>query len=428
LYCGRKEKGSNLKITPANSTVEVQRYRWLILFVVVMSYIVVFLSRLSIGPLAPFLKPSLNLSNAEIGLLVTSTSIASAPALLASGWLVDRVGIRRMLIFGTFVGGFCFALLFFVPNYQFMVGIMVVSGVGFGCIFPAALKAIILWFPARERATAIGINQTGTNFGGIIAAGIMPTVASNWGWRYGFLVLGLIGLTICLSCFICYRDPQAPGLASKGSRESAAGGEKMSERGQTSQVLKSRDLWMLACSSLFLAVAEYSMITELVLYLNQELLFGVVAAGGMLALAEAAGAFAKPGLGLGSDRLLNGRRKIVLLGMALSACVIFLSLAFFGRALNWWIYPLVFILGFVAIGWGGLQATLIGELGGRSSAGTAAGFIASVLILGMMSGPPLFGYILDSTGSFRSAWAAMAVSCMISAVFIVFIREHKKKI
>ena len=67
------------------------RYRWIILAVAWMSYLTVFFARLGVGPLAPFLKEALYLSNTQVGLLMSATSMTYAPTLMVAGWLVDRL-------------------------------------------------------------------------------------------------------------------------------------------------------------------------------------------------------------------------------------------------------------------------------------------------------------------------------------------------
>ena len=71
-------------------------YRWVILGVGWLAYLVAFLQRLSIGPLAPFIKEDLSLTNAQIGWLMSAAAIGYMLTLIPAGWLVDRIGVRRM--------------------------------------------------------------------------------------------------------------------------------------------------------------------------------------------------------------------------------------------------------------------------------------------------------------------------------------------
>ena len=404
------------------------RYRWIVLAAVWASYLAVFLTRLSIGPLAPFLKDAFNLSNAQVGSLVSATAIIHGPTMVAAGWLVDRLGVRRVLVVGTLITGLCITTIFFAPSYQAMFIILLLTGLGTGCIYPSAVKAIILWFPLRERATAMGINQMAINAGGIIGAILLPTIAITLGWRYGFLFIGFGALAICLCCAILYRDPPQEVLPVAAGNISGSASAKPSTTRLMIELFKSRDIWMLGLAGLFLCIVEFSAMAYLVLYLSESWLFGVVAAGGLLAMTEGMGALGKPASGFISDRLLGGRRKIVFLFMGGISAITCLVLGIFGNNLGWFLYPVLVILGVGAIGWGGLSATMAGELGGKEAAGVTAGATSGILIIGTITGPPLFGYIVDRTGSFEMAWFAMALCALISIIFISLIREHKRRI
>ena len=85
------------------------------------AYLVVFLSRLCVGPLSPFLKESFDLSNAQIGGLTSATAVAYMPTLILAGWLADRIGVRRALIIGTLITGVSVGAVALAPSYGVML-------------------------------------------------------------------------------------------------------------------------------------------------------------------------------------------------------------------------------------------------------------------------------------------------------------------
>ena len=141
------------------------------------AYLVVFLSRLCVGPLSPFLKEAFDLSNAQIGGLTSATAVSYAPTLILAGWLADRIGVRRALVIGTVITGVFVGAVALAPSYGVMLLLLGCSGFGCGFIYPSAVKAVMVWFPPQERATAIGVNQTAVNVSGILGAAIMPALA-----------------------------------------------------------------------------------------------------------------------------------------------------------------------------------------------------------------------------------------------------------
>ena len=183
----------------------MSRRRFLILGVVWLSYLLVYLARLSVGALSPYLKDAFDLTNAQVGGLMSASALTYAPTLIAAGWFVDRVGVRRMLVFGTLVASICITVMYLAPSYAVLFGLLALSSLGAGCIYPSAVRAVILWFPVSERATAIGVNQTAINASGILAAVTLPSIAERWGWEYGLLAVGLAGFAVTALVIVGYR-------------------------------------------------------------------------------------------------------------------------------------------------------------------------------------------------------------------------------
>ena len=268
----------------------------------------------------------------------------------------------------------------------------------------------------------MGLKQTAVNIGGIVSAVTLPAVAIALGWRYGFLFLGIIAIAIGVTAFILYKEPPVP--ASTSSTGSAAPAMAM----PLSELLKSREIWLVAISSLCLAWVEMAIIAHLVLYLTEVLLFSVVAAGGLLAMAEAAGAAARPGSGLLSDRVFSGNRKQVFILMAGIASVSCLLVGLFGSYLSWAIYPVLILLGVGGIGFGGIALTLASEFGGRYGAGKAVGLVATIGMGGSIFGPFVFGHIVDISGSYKLAWLSLAFIAALCLLLLLFVREERRRI
>ena len=124
------------------------------------------------------------MSNAQIGGLTSATAVAYMPTLVVAGWLADRIGVRRALIIGTLITGVSVGAVALAPSYAIMLLLLGCSGFGCGFIYPAAIKAIMLWFPPRECATAVGVNQSAVNISGMLGAAVMPTLALRLGWQW----------------------------------------------------------------------------------------------------------------------------------------------------------------------------------------------------------------------------------------------------
>lgn len=400
------------------------RYRWVILGVCWLAYIVAFMQRLSIGPLAPFLKEDLGLTSAQVGLFVSAAAAGYGLATIPAGWLADRIGIRWLLLIGEVIGGVFILGMFTITTFTQGLIFMLLAGLGMGCLMPSTTKAVLVWFPLKERATAMGFKQTALNVGGIITAITLPSLALAWGWRLGFVIIGVVGIVIGIVSFILYKEPpQSVGLNTSGPVTPA--GTKPSVR----EIFRGREIWLVIFVGFSMAFVEHSAMAYFVLYSEKVLLLPVVTAGFFLALTEGGGGVGRVMSGLISDRLWHGSRKglyILMCAIACAACIVFVFLGS-GSPLRV-IVPLCLILGFTGIGWAGLQLTLVGELAGRELAGMVTGIATAITMLGNVVGPPVFGYLVDITGSYRMSWQLLAFVAAIAAILLVFVREGKRRI
>jgi len=423
--CRKKEnkiKTENIKDPWVSSGKNTNRYRWVILAILWITFIVVFLVRLSVGPLGPFFKEDLNLSSAQVGLVLSIAAFGYLLTQIPVGWIADRIGARWPIALGEIIAGCAMISLYFVSSYGMFMALIFLTGMGCGFLAPSTTQAVIVWFPKRERATIMGFKQTAVNIGGIIGAATLPAVAVAMGWRFGFFILGIIAISIGIISFLFYKNPPDLSYSICQKRKDPFAIVPLKA------IIRNTEIWKVAMGIFFLNWIEMAMIGHFVIYLNKALLFPVVAAGGLLAISETAGAIARPVSGLVSDRIFYGRRKPVFIFFAATASVMCLLLAVFGIRLSWGIYPVIFVLGIGAIGFGGIALTLLSELGGKGGAAKAAALGNSIGMGGSILGPPLFGYIVDITGSYPTAWLSLAIVGIICVFTLISVKESERKI
>jgi len=241
------------------------------------------------------------------------------------------------------------------------------------------------------------------------------------GWRYGFLLLGIIAIIVGIAALILYKEPPRSVVSDSGDTTESNSLPML-------ELIKNRDIWLLALSGFCLSWTEFTVIAHLVLYLTESLAFPVVTAGGLLAMATAAGAIARPGSGLLSDRVFGGRRKPVFIMMAATASLMCLILGLWGPYLSWAIYPVLLLFGLGGIGFGGIFYTVISEFGGRHGAGRAIGLGGTISICGSVIGPVIFGYLVDISGSYQLPWLSLAFVAALCLPLIISVREGKRRI
>ena len=133
--------------------------------------------------------------------------------------------------------------------------------------------------------------------------------------------------------------------------------------------------------------------------------------------------FGRVGWGVASDRLFGGRRKIVLLIIGITGAALMVALSLMTRQSPLsLLLVVVFLSGLCLVGYQGVSYALIGELAGGARTGAALGLMITINAGAATLGTPLFGFIVDQTESYPTAWqllaAALAVSCVGLAAFL----------
>jgi MFS family permease len=122
-----------------------------------------------------------------------------------------------------------------------------------------------------------------------------------------------------------------------------------------------------------------------------------------------------------SDRAFGGQRKGVLVGIGIGSVALLGLLGLVAPAISPVILlSLIFLSGVCMIGYQGVSYALIGELAGSARTGAALGIVISVNSLGAILGTPLFGYLVDQTGSYAIAWSALGATVLIGVLALKF--------
>jgi ACS family hexuronate transporter-like MFS transporter len=166
-----------------------------------------YIDRQVVSILAPTLTRELHWSEADYGHIISWWSIAYGLGLLFMGRFMDRIGERRGL--GIAVSTWSLAAMAhaFVRTVAGFSVARFLLGLGESGNFPGANKAVAEWFPKKERATAFGLFNAGTNVGVVAAALLVPWIALALGWRWAFIVTGSLDLVWLVIWLAVYRDP-----------------------------------------------------------------------------------------------------------------------------------------------------------------------------------------------------------------------------
>jgi ACS family hexuronate transporter-like MFS transporter len=398
---------------------QVERYRWIILGTLFSLHVFTSVGQFSIPPLLPFIKKEMGLNYTQVGLFTSSYFFGIALTATFGGWMADSLGIRRMVVSGTFLMAIFMILAGWMPTFLGMISFLILAGICYSTVTPSTNKATMYWFHERSRATAMGIKQTGINGGGFLASFIIPPIALHFDWRYGFSFAGLLVLIGGMTMLIFYREIEPFPHHQMALHE---------WKKQIRKVVSNRNVLLLGFDGFFRVGVQNAFLTYLILYLQKILQLPVITASLFFGLAHACGAMGRITWGFVSDRVYGGERKKVYLSIALISGIALLVLGILPPAVPVWVVTLVVaILGFTTVGHQGVGLSFIAEVAGKELAGTASGFNQSFYFFGVVVMAPLFGFMVDVFETYTVAWMSLALFSFVASGFVAFVKEDLKK-
>ena len=366
---------------------------------------------LAIPPLIPFFQPELELTYSQVGSIMSFLYLGAILMSLPAGWITDRLGVKKTIVFSLIFSGFFVALLGLIESYLAAVFFTFLVGLGYGMSNPPTTKGIMVLASEGNRGLAMSAKQTGVPIAGGLAAAVLPPLALLISWKFSFVLAGAAIFLAGLLSQVLYRS------AKEQNPPSRPVAEEVPRRGW-GKILKNRNMILLSVAGAFCALVQSSLFTYTILYLKDARGFELIQAALCLTLMNGGGILGRIFWGILSDRLFRGSRKIVL--QLLVSLIFLITLVL---ALDLPLSPLVltsilFVLGASAIGWNGVYHAFIGEMSGKEMAGRATGLAMAIVFMGGAMGPILFGRIVDAYHSYRAAWFFLCAA--MAGAFVVY--------
>ncbi|HEY0947271.1 MAG TPA: MFS transporter [Opitutaceae bacterium] len=274
---------------------KIPHFRWWIITLVFLAAVLNYVDRQTLSALAPTIQHDLGMDDRAYANIVNIFLIAYTIAYLVSGRLVDKLGTRAGMV--VFVAWWSVANMLTAAAHgvRSMGAFRFMLGLGEAGVWPAASKVVSEWFPARERALAIGVYTMGATIGATVAPYIVIPLAAfpyteklpflsdllgaGAGWRMAFIITGGLGLAWLLPWLFFYRQPRESKrvtekelqlLDESAAEEAKAGGVTSQAPWTWRQVLTSRVVWLLLLGRLITDPVWYFYQFWFPKYLNAE--------------------------------------------------------------------------------------------------------------------------------------------------------------
>jgi MFS transporter, ACS family, hexuronate transporter len=182
------------------------RIRWLILSLLFLATTINYVDRQTLSILAPTIRAEFHLTEVDYSRVVSAFLLSYTVMYAVSGRIIDKVGVRMGMAASILWWSLATMATSLARGGLSLTWFRFALGVGEPGVYPAGLRAMAEWFPERERAMAAGIFSSGSAVGALVAPPLIAFLAIRFGWRYAFLLPGVIGLFWLPVWLLLYRN------------------------------------------------------------------------------------------------------------------------------------------------------------------------------------------------------------------------------
>ena len=355
------------------------------------------------------------------------------------GWLIDKIGARRVLLVGVSLTGLGFILLSQVNSLMslyLIFGLVLSLGFNLGYIH-ATTASVSKWF-IHKRSRAISLLVVGNGIGGALFVPLIAWLIVTYGWRTAAVIIGVVTLLIPVPLSLLIKStPEEMGLKPDGEPKKspvtapgpiAAGVKKIIDSSTdevnltVKEALKTRAFWTYIGSMMLRNCILGSLVVHQIPHLVDIGIPYQTAAGilGSMILLSIPGRLLIGSLGDWIDK------RILLFFLCLLQAVAIMILT---HATT--IFLVYLFVACYGLGYGGmisLSISLRADLFGRKNYATISGISAALVTVSTVVAPIFAGYIYDVTESYNIAFYTFTVAIILSGFMFLSIPKTSPKL
>lgn len=388
-------------------------FRWVILLLTVL--VNLFASGMSVNCMPSLygeIAIEIPMTHTQWGTLWGITFLPMMIFTLLGGMYADRLGTRWLVGLATIAMGICGIGRAYAQEFNHLLFLMFLLGIGSSLLMPTLPKSLAHWFPSNELGLANGLLIVGICIGSgsaLLTSGsyLSPLMG---GWRNVMWLYGIICIALGTLWLLVFREHQ------RFQHEQI--NHKFSFRTSLSTVIRVKDLWLLMLSRFCIVgvlIAVIGFLPELLASKGMKQSLADLSSS-LIYYVNIIGVIAVPLL---SDKL--GLRKIFIWPCALTGAVLVITLGFFQGSTCLFVCALLGLL----VGFIPLMNTIPLEMEGIELryAGTALGLLLTLGNLGSFLAPLLGGILIDATGRESTAFLFWGILMALGALFILPMKE-----
>jgi MFS transporter, ACS family, glucarate transporter len=422
------------------------RARYLIILILFVVSTINYADRATLSIVGTDLSRDLKLDAVTLGWLLSAFSWSYVALQIPGGWLLDRMGSRRVYqwsLLGWSVFTLAQAGVGAIGSARVAAGALFGLRLGLGAAeapsFPANSRLVAVWFPTAERGMASAIFNASQYFSTVLFYPVMGAVTHAWGWPWVFIVMGAVGLVFGIFWNRLVYEPADHPLANAAEVEHIRRGGGLVDLDKTPaapsssagpallvELLQHRMLLGIFLGQYCINVLTWFFLTWFPIYLVRDRGMSILQVGFVATLPALCGFIGGILGGWSSDQLLRrgmrlsiARKIPIVAGLLLSTAIVgcnyvsaqwavigLMSLAFFGKGVG-------------ALGW-----AVMADVAPKEATGLAGGLFNTFGNVAGIVTPIVIGHILKATGTFEWALVYVGVHALIAVFsFLVIVGD-----
>ncbi len=326
-----------------------------------------------------------------------------------AGWMVDRVGPRRLMVAGILLAGTALVGLGMIETLAGFYAFYVCNALGNVCGGPLPNQVLLSrWFTAA-RGRAMGVAYLGIGLGGALVPKLAVWLIERVGWQGALQVLGALIIVVALPLAIVVKEsPDGPAGRTPSPEPPAPS--------PVGPVFRAPAFYLLLLGSMCSIAAVGGTNQHLKLFLSLDHGYSQGAAATIASLVLLSSLAGRLGMGWLADRF--PKKYVMLLIYLLVASAIPLLLLTDVRGA---IYPFAVVFG---LGLGGeymVIPLMAGELFGVRVLGRTMGVVLAADGVAEALAPWLVGRMHDVSGTYATGFGALIACAVIGAVAVALL-------
>lgn len=398
-------------------------YRWYVCLFVFFTTVLNYMDRETLGIVAPLIQSDFHINNRQLGLLFSVFYIAYGLSVACVGEVIDRVSIRLSLAVIVAWWSVVTVLTGFSRGFGQLFGLRALLGIGEAGNWPATARLVSMYLPPEERTLANSIYMGGGSLGLVIIQPLLVWLSMLYGWRGGFVIIGLLSSFWIVAWLWWFRPSRVEGM----KRHDLTTDPRVSS---WSEIIREPRFWGLIAASFFGNSCLYFLMNWLPTFLVQDRHFKFgMKLGGIVAL---------PFVGLDLGYLFSGFvvlklakskwptlfvRRFVLIAAATLMGVSMMSIPY--AKTDALVVALLIAATFGMAAWNSNYLCFVEELS-PSKVSAVAGVVGSAGAFGGALFLWLIGLISEISGSFTPVFLLVGVMIWLASAGLLFTAEPQK--